>query len=173
MKIFAVDGSPRVGNTNFLLDFISSNFNDFEILKLRENRINYCGGGDNCCPKTGKCIKNDDMIKAYPKIEAADLIILASPSFFNNVSAQMKTFMDRLNPYYFNKKLENKKFFLISTATREKSNEKTIDCMKEFVKGVFGKVVGNYQLIAEKANDLKTKEDKEELNKIVELIKNV
>jgi multimeric flavodoxin WrbA len=158
MKILAISGSPRKGNTDFLLDSIAEHV-DTDILKLRKKRIKYCGGGDDCCPKTGRCVINDDMVEIYAILEPADIIILASPAYFSNVSALMKNFMDRCNPYYFNKKLKGKKFFLIGVAAREKSAEKTIEMMKEFVKGVHGNVIGEKTFLAEKIDGLKNKTD--------------
>ena len=36
----------------------------------------------------------------YPKIEAADGIILGSPTYNYNITPEMKAFIDRLYPYY-------------------------------------------------------------------------
>lgn len=57
-------------------------------------------GCDKCKDNGGKCaIVKDEMGKIYPKLREADVIILSSPNYFKNVSALMKTFMDRTNAF--------------------------------------------------------------------------
>jgi len=155
MKILAINGSPRKGNTDFILDTL---LKDSDIIKLREKKINFCGGGDTCCPINLKCHIKDDMLDIYEKIEAADIIILASPCYFSNVTARMKNFIDRCNPYYFNKKLKDKKFFLISVGGYEPSLKESIKSMEHFVEGIKGKVIGSYTAVADKKDELKQNE---------------
>lgn len=52
---------------------------------------------DHCltCIKTGQCHIKDDMQALYPKMIAADGIILGSPVYFWSVTAQAKTVIDR------------------------------------------------------------------------------
>lgn len=171
MKILAINGSPRKGNTDFMLNVIldsaKQNGAETEIIELRKKNINFCNGGDNCCSKTGKCEINDDMLNIYPKLEQADVIILASPSYFSNVTARMKNFMDRCNPYYYNKKLKGKKFFLLSVGGYEPSIKEAIKCMKNFLKGVYGECIGEYYAVADKAGELqKNQKVIQELKKI-------
>lgn len=43
-----------------------------------------------------KCAINDDMTnRLIPDLEESDGVVLGSPVYFNNVSAQLKAFMDR------------------------------------------------------------------------------
>jgi len=171
MKILAINGSPRKGNNEFMLDIIlnsaKENGTEAELINLRDKRINFCGGGDNCCPKTLKCYISDDMNEIYPKLEAADIIILASPTYFSNVSARMKNFMDRCNPYYYNKKLKSKKFFLISVGGYEPSVKECIKSMENFLKGVYGKKVGSYHAVADKIGEL------EDNSKIIKALQDI
>src|SRR3989338_1688301 len=161
-KILAISGSPRKGNTEFMLDVLlepaKENKAEVEIVKLREKNIKFCGGRDDCCPKTGKCYMQDDMASIYQKLERADLIILASPCYFFNVTARMKNFMDRCNPYYFNKKLKGKKFFLLSVGGYEPSIKGAIDAMKNFVKNIDAKSIGSYFAVADKIGELSKNE---------------
>jgi multimeric flavodoxin WrbA len=50
-----------------------------------------CGG----CDKTGRCVIKDDMASVYPRLEEADLIVLACPIFFYGPPAQTKALIDR------------------------------------------------------------------------------
>ncbi len=116
MKIIAICGSPRRGNTEFVLKRILEKAGAFgaktEIVLLREKRIEFCNGCLSC-DSTGECAIRDDMQLIYPELESADLIIFGSPNYFSNVSGMMKNFIDRLNPFYANKKLKDKKTAVI------------------------------------------------------------
>ncbi len=53
-----------------------------------------CFGGHSNgeCP----CVQQDDMNKIYPAVKDSDVIILASPLYYWNLSGQLKITMDRL-----------------------------------------------------------------------------
>jgi multimeric flavodoxin WrbA len=95
------------------------------------------------------------MAGIYKKLEEADLIILASPSYFSNVSARMKNFMDRCNPYWFNKKLKGKKAFLLGVGGAvDKSVKELIGIMKTFVRILGMEEIGSYYTKADKKGEL-------------------
>lgn len=104
MKIFAVLGSPnRNGNSAALLTEylkgVKENHENVQITKafLHDMIINYCVGCNKCKTEYNKkCIINDDMRPLYKKIEDADVIVIASPIYWYNITAQLKTFIDRL-----------------------------------------------------------------------------
>jgi multimeric flavodoxin WrbA len=116
MKILGICGSPRKGNTEFLLREALKAAREkgagTELILLREKRIEHC---DGClkCDETGECHIRDDMQEIYKKLEDADAIVLASPSYYENVTGLFKDFIDRMNPYYTSKKLEGKKVGII------------------------------------------------------------
>jgi multimeric flavodoxin WrbA len=53
------------------------------------------------------------MKDIYKLLEQSNIIIFGSPTYFFNVSSRMKTFMERCNPYWFNKKLKGKKAIIL------------------------------------------------------------
>jgi len=165
MKILAINGSHRKGNTDFMIDIILKVAKG-EHIRLREKDIQFCSGGDYCCPMTFKCDKRDDMSDIYKKLELADIIILASPCYFFNVTARMKNFMDRCNPYYFSKKLKGKKFFLITVGGHKPSLKGAITAMKNFVNGICGTIIGNYSTVADKACEVNNQKVIKELQDI-------
>jgi multimeric flavodoxin WrbA len=78
--------------------------------------IRACDACDLC--ELGKgCVINDDMQGLYPKLEAADAIVLASPVYWFTFSAQMKLCIDRWYAYQSSdwQELQCKKFALILT----------------------------------------------------------
>ena len=72
---------------------------EIETLLLRKMNIRRCTGCLACEEggrgREGVCKLKDDMVDVYPKILAADTIILATPVYYYNVTAQMKGFSDR------------------------------------------------------------------------------
>ena len=95
MKIVYISGSPRENsNTDFLLKKCNSILGG-ELIKLSNYDIGFC---DSCwaCLKTKKCNINDDLTNIIlPKVIESDVIFLGTPVYFNNVSGQLKIFMDR------------------------------------------------------------------------------
>ena len=171
MNILAINASPRKGNTEFMLDVLldsaRENNAETEIIELRKKNIKFCSGGDNCCPKTGRCYIDDDMPEIYKKLEQADIIILASPTYFSNVSARMKNFMDRCNPYYFNKKLKGKKAFLLGVGGEETSIKEMLNIMKTFLNLLEIGHIGSYSAVADKAGEIKKNQ------KVIKELKNI
>lgn len=100
MKILIINGSPRKnGATAAILNELHNTlitFSDVEIevIHLSDLKLHFCSG---CCVcyKTGTCIFADELEALTQRIKQADGIILGSPTYACNVSAQMKLFIDR------------------------------------------------------------------------------
>lgn len=115
MRIIGISGSPRNKSTNYMLrTLLNATGQKSELILLKNKRIFSC---IDCrkCHKSYRCSINDDMQKIHKKLTEADIIVLGSPTYFNNVSGTMKNFMDRCLPFYFSKKLETKKSILLTT----------------------------------------------------------
>jgi len=61
---------------------------------LGECRIGSCLGHEDCGERAA-CPLQDDAAALLDRVYAADGLILATPVYYENVSAQMKVFMDR------------------------------------------------------------------------------
>jgi multimeric flavodoxin WrbA len=99
MKIIAINGSPRKkGNTARLLEeALRGALNtgtDTEMLHLADYSFGGCLGCEGC-QDTFTCTIPDDMRKIYPKITEADGLILGSPTYFYNITALTKAFLER------------------------------------------------------------------------------
>jgi len=84
-------------NTDYLLDLMLS-ITGGQFVKLTDYQLESC---KSCwaCRRLGECTLHDDMSDVLmPMLFAADAIVLGSPVYFNNVSAQLKAFMDRSWP---------------------------------------------------------------------------
>ena len=105
MKILGIGGSPRRGgNTDLIMKEILRGAGDAghetEAVFLRDYTINSCTGCEKCRKDLTCTWFNDGMNLIYPKVEEADVMILGSPVYNYNVTSIMKSFIDRLYPYY-------------------------------------------------------------------------
>ena len=170
MKIIAVCGSPRKGNTEFILKRILTKAEELrsssELVLLREKRIEFCNGCLNC-NSTGECNIRDDMQIIYPKLESADLIIFGSPTYFDCVTGLMKNFLDRLHSITSKKILKDKKFaFLTVGQANMESLNKTIKYIENFSDIIKMSMVGDLSLIARNPQDIEN--NPESIQKIEE-----
>ena len=103
MKIVAVCGSHRKGNTEWMMNKLTArlqeNGADVELILLRKANVKIClaclkceEGGKN---RPGICKIKDDMNAIYPKLIAADCIVLGTPAYFDLMTGLLKNFLDR------------------------------------------------------------------------------
>jgi multimeric flavodoxin WrbA len=100
LKVLGIVGSRRKnGNTAYLvqqaLNAIESKEVETELIFLGDYNIRGCTGCEGC-KDTYKCVIQDDMQKIYPLIMSSDAIVLGSPTYFYNMTSDMKAFIDRL-----------------------------------------------------------------------------
>ena len=72
---------------------------DVEFLSLRGKDIRFCIGCLSC-QKTGSCVLKDDVPEIMAKVKEAEVVVFATPIYYYEMSGQMKTLLDRLNPLY-------------------------------------------------------------------------
>lgn len=104
MQVLGIWGSPRVGgNTEILLDALLRGAQEaggeVEKVALRQLKISPCLEIYKCF-HTGACPIKDDMLTLYPKLLAADVVVLASPIFFYGLTAQAKAMIDRTQAFW-------------------------------------------------------------------------
>ncbi|MDO5715978.1 MAG: flavodoxin family protein [Tissierellia bacterium] len=111
-KITAFMGSPRKNhNTEKMLDlFIQKKFSDddFEKIDLKNLNFKYCISCYGCATKP-YCIVKDDFTSIYEKIDQSDIVIFATPIYFNSVSALSKMCIDRMQVYWSRKYIQKEK----------------------------------------------------------------
>lgn len=107
MKVLALMGSSRNNhNTDKFLDLFIERFNlaneDFKRVNLKDLEYSDC---ISCygCSKVPRCVVKDDLTELYKDVEDADLIIMASPIYFNSLTGNMKNFIDRMQVYWARK----------------------------------------------------------------------
>ena len=137
MKILAIVGSPRPkGNTNYLVDQALEEASklgiETEKIVLSDCQVNPCLGHDNCA-SLDSCLQKDDTAVILDKFCQADGVLLATPVYYFNVTAQMKSFIDRTYFLYMkSKKSRAKTVGVIAIATCE-GIEDTLHTMGQFV----------------------------------------
>ncbi len=135
MLVLGLQGSPRIkGNTSYLLSsFLESAANLGARTKMVEvDKQNIVACKEYVvCEKKGFCPIDDDMKQeVYSLIREAEVVVLATPIFFYNMTSQLKALVDRCQVFWALKyrfKLkdpcrEQRKGFLLSVgATRGKN----------------------------------------------------
>ncbi len=101
MKVLGICASPRGSKSTTLrlvqavLDGAKASGADVEMVDVCDLEIKYCNAC-TVCFKEGKCVHKDDFQGLYDKILAADGLVWGSPNYFDTVTAQMKTLIDRM-----------------------------------------------------------------------------
>ena len=101
MKIVVLNGSPRKGgNTEIMAEAFATaarkNQNEVTILNIAAMNIHGCLGCGHCWASKGDCVQKDDMGKVFAELSDADMVVFASPIYWFDITAQMKTVIDRL-----------------------------------------------------------------------------
>ena len=159
MKVLAIMGSPRKNkNNDVLVNNILKGFEEptitIEKYSVSDLIIKPCIACDACARNLG-CIFNDHMTMLYKKFNEADAVIISSPLYFNSVSAQLKSIIDRCQAIWSSKYILNQSIididkqrigFFVSTAGMPESPElfsATVPIMDLFFKSINCEYVGN------------------------------
>jgi multimeric flavodoxin WrbA len=137
-KILILSASPRKnGNSDLLAEQFrkgaEESGNTVTVIRLAEKKINYCHGCYYCAKHNGECCQKDDEKEIIDQMIAADVIVLATPTYFYSMDGQMKVFIDRTVCRYL--EIRNKEFYYIVTSwdPEKKNIQKVIDALNGFV----------------------------------------
>ncbi len=103
MKIVVLTGSPHRQGTSALLadEFIAgATAKGHTIVRFDAafEKVGPCRACYYCDKHDGECVQKDAMQKILPEILSADMIVLVTPLYYFNMTAQLKTVLDRLMP---------------------------------------------------------------------------
>jgi multimeric flavodoxin WrbA len=138
MKVVAIGGSPRrSGVTNYLIDQalgeLAARGLETEKIVLNQYKIGFCQAHNNCASFT-ECQQKDDVPWILEKFATADGVIIASPTYFGTISAQIKAFMDRsFFLFTHGRRPQPKCAGLIAIANR-RGHEETVNELRKFVR---------------------------------------
>ena len=118
LRVVAVNGSPRAnGNTARLIRMVFEPMEKrgikTELLQLGGQPVRGCTGCRQCAENRNmRCVFSDDPInRIIERLSDAHGIILGSPTYFANVTSEMKAFIDRVgyvsraNDFLFQRKV--------------------------------------------------------------------
>lgn len=136
MKILAILGSPRKGNSEILLNeatkLCEKKGHKVTIIKACQLKISGCTACDGC-KDTGQCIIQDDMDRIYPLLKDSHRIIIASPIFFFGIPGQLKLLIDRCQSLWYEKYVLKK---TLQTEVKKKALVILVGGMKKGATGV-------------------------------------
>ncbi|MEW6138954.1 MAG: flavodoxin family protein [Thermodesulfobacteriota bacterium] len=103
MKVIVINAAPRMeaGNTQMVLTpflvGIRHAGGQVDMVSLGSHKIEPCQGCFTCYAATpGECIHQDDMPALVERVQAADMMILATPVYLDGMTSLAKVFVDRL-----------------------------------------------------------------------------
>jgi multimeric flavodoxin WrbA len=104
-KIVTLLGSPRVnGNSAAIAGRFMETAKKLgaETTTFSLNKLNFrgCQACMMCKDKLDRCALKDDLEPVLDEIRDADVLVLATPVYFADITAQMKMFIDRTYSYY-------------------------------------------------------------------------
>ncbi|HMM19904.1 MAG TPA: flavodoxin family protein [Selenomonadales bacterium] len=102
MKVVAFNGSPRInGNTAQSIQIVFAELEkegiETELVQLGGRKVYGCLACGKCWEtRDNRCIRQDDEMNGFiQKMREADGIIIGSPTYFSNVSTEVKALIDR------------------------------------------------------------------------------
>ena len=103
-KVLIISTSPRANsNSEALANAFARGAqeagHETELISLRGKTINFCRGCFVCQEKQ-RCVIRDDADVICRKALNADVLVFATPIYYYEMSGQLKTLLDRLNPLF-------------------------------------------------------------------------
>ena len=121
MKILAICGSPRGNKSQTkalageVLKAAQAQGADVDMVDLSEARLEFCRACEACHQKPG-CVLHDDANTILAKALNADGLVLASPVYLNQVTAQLKAVLDRSSHVVHCLRLTGKYLAVVTTS---------------------------------------------------------
>lgn len=104
-----------------------------EEISLKGKELKYCIG---ClaCQKTQRCVQKDDALWIADKMKDADTLVFSTPIYYYEMSGQMKTLLDRMNPLY-SSDYRFRRVYMLSVAAEDETYtpEKAVSCLEGWV----------------------------------------
>ena len=103
-KVLIVSTSPRPNSNSEALakafaEGARAAGHEAELISLRGKTVNFCRGCFVCQEKL-RCVIRDDADAICQKALGADVLVFATPIYYYEMSGQLKTLLDRLNPLF-------------------------------------------------------------------------
>jgi len=140
-KVVAFNGSPwKDGNTSLLIGHMFAELENegiaTELVQVGKKKIRGCTACMKCFEKKdGHCVFDDDIVnRCIDKMVEADGIILGSPVYFLDVTAEMKGLIDRAGFVSMaNGGLYRRRVGMAAAVQRRSGGMRTLDTMLHFL----------------------------------------
>jgi NAD(P)H-dependent FMN reductase len=104
VNIVAILGSPRPkGNSTTIAERFMESAGKYGAKTIRHNLVSMtyrgCVACMECKTRADKCVLRDDLTRALNDVAEADIVVMASPVYFGDVTGQFKCFIDRTFSY--------------------------------------------------------------------------
>jgi len=150
MKITGLSGSPRKnGNTEILIEEILNAAKEkgaqTKLYHLNTMSIKGCQGCYSC-KDNGICVIKDDMQPLYKEIYDSDYLVIGTPIYMFQMTAQLKLFIDRTLPFLkpdFTSRFPKKKN-LILVYTQGNPDVKSFEPYLNYIKTLYE--FGNFDI---------------------------
>ena len=114
MKVLGLSGSMRKeGNTAQLIQVILGQCRNAglktEFVSLAGKKIHPCLGCLKCMEKKWCVIENDDWGEIAQKVLDCEVLVIGSPTYYYDITGQLKNFIDRSYSLYHDRRLSGKK----------------------------------------------------------------
>lgn len=170
-KIVAVTASPIVnGNSDTILNAVTDGAMGLSTNTIHLYRLDRCRTLRGCsacdkCNETGRCIHNDDIQVILDNIRDADVVIMSTPVYFNEVASQYKVLEDRMYCFFNSQNVHDippgKKAVIIASCSKPIAMaEKVADRMSETLE-VLGFEISDKLLFSDEDQTKHAKDDKE------------
>jgi multimeric flavodoxin WrbA len=104
MKIVCLFGSPRLNGNSCTLakvfcDTAQTLGADVQTFALNKLQYQGCQACMACKTKLEHCVVKDDLADVLQSVAQADVLVMATPTYYGEVSSQLKAFIDRTYSY--------------------------------------------------------------------------
>ncbi|MCL5123495.1 MAG: flavodoxin family protein [Deltaproteobacteria bacterium] len=101
MKVVCLLGSPRSKSNSSaiakrFIDTIQKLGAETKTYTLNKLKYRGCQACMGCKTKHEKCVLKDDLAEVLDAVQQSDVLVMASPVYFGEVSSQLKGFIDRM-----------------------------------------------------------------------------
>ncbi len=142
-KVLVISSSMRKGgNSEILAQSFAQGAKEaghgVEFISLLGKKLDFCKG---ClvCQNTEKCVIADDAGKIAASMKNADVLAFATPIYYYEMSGQLKTLLDRMNPLFPSDYAFREVYFLSAAAdTDAATDEIALQGLKGWIR-CFGK----------------------------------
>lgn len=123
MKILVLNGSPRAhGQTAAMVRAFAESAiehgHEIDVIDVCKKRIYGCITCEYCHQEGSgherECVQRDDMVEVYSMLDAADMLVLASPVYYHSFSGQLQSAINRIYALDKPKKLRKAALILAS-----------------------------------------------------------